>query len=156
VEELRKLYHDRELEIQKLNGLIDQARSESDALEEQRAALKSELGQSAGDAEDKMGQLDTTATSAREQREALVKEVPAVLFRRYDMIRKHRGSGLAYTHDGTCSECHIQLPPMLFQVLRRGESFDQCPSCQRLMYYRAERKTEPPPSPAQASSGSGT
>jgi hypothetical protein len=157
VEELRKLYRDRELEIQKLNGLVDQARAESSALEEQRAALASEMGQSAGDAKTKMGQLQSTAASAREQRQGLVKEVPPVLYRRYEMVRKHRGSGLSYTSDGTCSECHIQLPPMLFQVLRRGESFDQCPSCQRLLYYRAAPKTEPPSTGSEeATSGSGT
>jgi hypothetical protein len=25
---------------------------------------------------------------------------------------------------------------MMFQRLRRGEEFDQCPSCQRILYYR--------------------
>lgn len=157
VEELRKLYRDREIEIQKLTGLVDQARAESTALDEQRQALAGELGQSAGDTETRMGQLEHAAAQSRDQRQGLVKEVPPVLYRRYEMVRKHRGSGLASTTDGTCSACHIQLPPMLFQVLRRGESFDQCPSCQRLLYYRVQPKTEPPvPGPEEAAPGSST
>jgi hypothetical protein len=27
---------------------------------------------------------------------------------------------------------------MMFQKLRRGEDFDQCPSCQRILYFRQE------------------
>jgi predicted nucleic acid-binding Zn-ribbon protein len=155
VEELRKLYRDREIEVQKLNGLIEQARVECSALEEQSAALASELGQSRGDAETKMGDRQSAASSARDRRAGLVKQVPPVLYRRYEMVRKHRGSGLARTTDGTCSACHIQLSPMLFQVLRRGESFDQCPSCQRLLYFRAATKVEAAAT-EEAAPGNGT
>jgi hypothetical protein len=40
---------------------------------------------------------------------------------------------------------------MLFQVLRRGDEFDQCPSCQRLLYYRPV-----PKSPESAAEPRGT
>jgi hypothetical protein len=36
---------------------------------------------------------------------------------------------------------------MMFQRLRRGEEFDQCPSCQRILYFR-----EPPDAEEEASS----
>ena len=38
---------------------------------------------------------------------------------------------------------------MMFQKLRRGEDFDQCPSCQRILYFRPE----PLPEDEAASSG---
>jgi uncharacterized protein len=160
VEELRKLYRDRETEIQRLAGLIDQARTDSQGLHAQRQSVSSDLGQSAGATETKMGQLDRTASGMRARREMLVKDVPPVLYRRYEMVRKRRGSGLSHTTEGTCSACHIQLNPMLFQVLRRGEGFDQCPSCQRLLYFKKPEKTESAPAgsaPAEeAASGNGT
>jgi uncharacterized protein len=72
-----------------------------------------------------------------------------VLYRRYEMVRKRRGSAVAYTYGGTCSACHIAISPMMFQKLRRGEELDQCPSCQRILYFRID------PSPEdQASDGS--
>lgn len=153
VEELRKLYRDRETEIQRLGGLIEQARADTLGLQDQRRSVSSDLGQNAGDSETKMGQLEHTAARLRVARELLVKDVPPVLYRRYDMIRKRRGSGLCHTTDGTCSACHIQLAPMLFQVLRRGEGFDQCPSCQRLLYYKKPEKSDQPPAEPGASEG---
>jgi uncharacterized protein len=144
VEELRKLFRDREIEVQKLQTLLDQARTESDAISEQRQSVSSDLGASAGDVETKMGQLERSVRAEREKREVLTKDIPPVLFRRYEMIRKRKGSGLCHTTaGGTCSACHIKLSPMLFQVLRRGGDFDQCPSCNRILYYRPEETAAP-------------
>jgi len=137
-EELRKLYRDREIETQKLAGLIEQAHKDQEDTTQQRDAVAAELGQSAGAAETRVDQLEAEAAARRTEREAAVKLVPPVLYRRYEMIRKRRGSAICYTIDGTCSACHISLAPMAFQVLRRGKAFDQCPSCNRIMYYRDE------------------
>lgn len=144
VEELRKLYRDREVEIQKLGPLIEQARAESESIVEQRTAVSSDLGESVGDAESKMGTLQTRVATLRGEREIAIKDVQPVLYRRYEMIRQRKGSGLCHTTHGTCSACHIQISPMLFQVLRRADEFDRCPSCARILYYR-------PPAPDEGS-----
>jgi hypothetical protein len=153
IEELRKLYRDRELEIEKINGLAEQARTELDGANTEREAL---LGALANDTRaSHLDSLEKDVSVVREQRKELVKAVPPALYRRYEMIRKRRGSAVAWTFQGTCSACHISLSPMAFQRLRRGEDFDQCPSCQRILYYREE----PAPDAADeqsAESGSST
>jgi uncharacterized protein len=138
VEEMRKLYRDRELEAQKLNGLIDQARTDLEKTEAERLTLSSEMGSSAGAVETRLGQLGRETSERRALREAAAKEVPPVLYRRYEMIRKRRGSAICHTEKGTCSACHISLPPMMFQTLRRASQFDQCPNCNRLIYFRPD------------------
>ena len=49
VEELRKLYRDREIELEKLDGLIQQGRGEFDQVTEQHGAVAGELGTSESD-----------------------------------------------------------------------------------------------------------
>jgi uncharacterized protein len=141
LEELRKLYRDREVEIQKIAGLTEQAEADVAAVTQEREAVMAELGESAGAVETRLNQLESEAAEQRAAREHLVKAVPPVLFRRYDMIRKRRGSGICHTTEGTCSACHISLAPMMFQNLRRGERLEQCPNCNRIIYFKAE----PPP-----------
>ncbi len=136
VEELRKLFRDREIESQKVVGLIEQAQVDELATDEQRQQLAAELGESQGDVETRLGQLEKESGEYRRQREAAAKKVPPALYRRYEMIRKRRGSAIAHTTHGTCSACHISLAPMMFQVLRRQEGFDQCPSCNRIIYFK--------------------
>ena len=69
-------------------------------------------------------------------RKGLVANVPPPLYRRYELIRGRRGTAITSTTDGTCSVCHMRLPPMLFQELTRENKLEQCPSCNRILYYR--------------------
>ncbi|MEO8183748.1 MAG: C4-type zinc ribbon domain-containing protein [Deltaproteobacteria bacterium] len=137
IEELRKLYRDRELEIEKINGLAEQARSEMDGANSERESLMGDLAKD-HQVTNRLDTLEREVSEQRDRRKELVKAVPPALYRRYEMVRKRRGSAVAYTFQGTCSACHISLSPMMFQRMRRGEDFDQCPSCQRILYYREE------------------
>src|SRR5688572_6933420 len=137
LEELRKLYRDRELEIDKLGGLVEQARGEIDKVTVERDALAGELGQNEGEVNNRLGELEKVAGVKNEARKEAVVTVKPELYRRYELIRKRRGTGIASTLDGTCSACHMRLPPMLFQQLARGTDFGQCPSCNRILYVRA-------------------
>ena len=147
LEELRKLYRDREQEIDKINGLAERARQEMDGASSERASLLGELGANESELALRLGALEAEVAKDREHRKELVKAVPSALYRRYELVRKRRGSAVAYTYGGTCSACHISISPMMFQKLRRGEDFDQCPSCQRILYFRSE------PLPEDATSG---
>ena len=62
---------------------------------------------------------------------------PSVLYRRYESIRTRRPVAIARTTDGTCQGCHLGVPPMMFQKLRRQQEFEQCPHCRRILYYWA-------------------
>ncbi len=148
IEELRKLYRDRELEIEKLVGLLDQARMEIDKTSQEREVLSTELGSTEGEVTSRLGVLEKEAAVKEGERKLLVAKVQPVLYRRYEMIRKRRGTAIAFTTEGTCSECHMLLPPMMFQKLMRREDFEQCPSCHRILYFR------PPSAEGQADSQS--
>jgi uncharacterized protein len=138
VEELRKLYRDREIEIEKLVMLIDQARGEIERTGQERETLASELGDSEGAVASHLGELEGQAASKQQTRKGFVAKVQPTLYRRYELVRKRRGTGIAHSVEGTCSECHMLLPPMLFQQLMRREEFGQCPSCHRILYFRPE------------------
>jgi predicted nucleic acid-binding Zn-ribbon protein len=138
IEELRKLYRDREIEVEKLNGLSEQVRVDMDGAGAERAALVGELGASEGAVTTRLGELEQSLAEKRNRRQELIKAVQPALYRRYDMIRKRRGSAIAHTTLGTCSACHMTISPMMLQQLRRADEFAQCPSCQRLLYYRPE------------------
>lgn len=142
VEELRKLYRDRETEIQKLNALIEQAQEDASNTRNQHVDLEAELGSSAGAVHSRVAELEQQIAGNTAEREALAKALPPQLFRKYETIRVRRGAAVAHTTEGTCSVCHMALPPMLFQVLRREHKLDQCPSCNRILYYKEPKSSE--------------
>jgi len=142
VEELRKLYRDREIELEKLDGLIQQGRGEFEQVTEQHGAVSGDLGSSESDSMNRIATSEEELVRKQAEREAIVARVKPDLYRRYEMIRKRKGTALAWTRDGTCSACHIRLQPMLFQKLLHAEDFGQCPSCNRILYFRPVAQAE--------------
>jgi len=134
VEEIRKLLRDREVEIEKIGQLIEQARGDVQATESEQAQLSTELGSSEGEISEQLKQLESEATRRREERKQIVAKIQPVIYRRYELVRKRRGSAIAAVEDGTCTACHVRLPPMLHHQLMRGEDFGQCPMCNRIIY----------------------
>jgi predicted nucleic acid-binding Zn-ribbon protein len=137
LEELRKLLRDREQEIEKIETLLAQARDESVKLTSERQQLSGDLGATQGDTMSRLEVSERDLAEKQTARDGLAKRVDPVIYRRYELIRKRKGTpAIAHTSKGTCSACHMQLPPMLFQQLLRADSFTQCPSCNRILYFR--------------------
>src|SRR5262245_19680383 len=148
VEELRKLYRDREIDLERIDALIGQARGEVDQVSSEHGTISGDLGTNESDSMNSLANSGEELARKQAEREQLVSRVKPELYRRYELIRKRRGTALAWTRDGTCSACHIRLQPMLFQKLLRADEFGQCPSCNRILYFR-------PPGQAEADSQSG-
>jgi predicted nucleic acid-binding Zn-ribbon protein len=137
LEELRKLHRDREVEIEKLDTLIESARNDVTTVQGEHDTLLTELSSIEGEATGRIGEAQRKHDELNKSREDLVKAVPPQLYRRYELVRSRRGTALAYTHTGICSACNMHLQPMLFQKLKRGEELGQCPSCNRIINFRA-------------------
>lgn len=137
LEELRKLVRDREEEIGKLTADADAARQQIEVTEGEHKKLADELGAREGDISSRLGEVDGKAQAKKLERDAAAKQLPPQLYRRYEMIRSKRGTGIAQTTDGTCKACNMSLPPQLFHRLRREPILEQCPSCNRIIYFAA-------------------
>ena len=147
VEELRKLHRDREEELDRLNTAADAAKGAIDDADKKRAALSSELAGSSDGITSSMGELEAEKATRSAARARVVARIPVVLYRRYESIRTRRPIAIAKTHDGTCLGCHLSVPPMMFQKMRRQEEFEQCANCRRILYY------VPPDAPPASSPG---
>jgi predicted nucleic acid-binding Zn-ribbon protein len=135
LEELRKLVRDREEDINKLTAEGDGIRQQIEAGEAETAKLAAELGSSEGDINSKVAAVDREREAKAASREIVAKRLPPVLYRRYETLRTKKPCPIAQTTDGTCTACHMALPPQIFHRLRREPMIEQCPSCQRLIYF---------------------
>lgn len=135
LEELRKLVRDREDEVGKLSTELDNVRAGNDATEAEMKKISEELGGKEGDITASLSKVEGERAERAGVRSAIAKKLPAQIFRRYELIRSKRGTGLAKTTDGTCRACNMSLPPQLFHRLRREPVLEQCPSCNRLIYF---------------------
>jgi len=135
LEELRKLIRDREDEITRLDGDTASVRTAVETTEAEHKRISEELAAKEGDIQAKVSQLEADRTEKGGGRDGIVKRLPPQLYRRYEMIRGKRDSAIAQTTDGTCNRCNMALPPQLYHRLRREPLIEQCPSCNRIIYF---------------------
>ncbi|HVH47095.1 MAG TPA: C4-type zinc ribbon domain-containing protein [Labilithrix sp.] len=140
LEELRKLVRDREDEIQRIDNDTASVRAQVEATEAEHKTLSEELAAKEGDIQAKVSQLESDRQTRGGGRDAIVKRIPPQLYRRYEQIRGRRGSAIAQTTDGTCNKCNMALPPQLYHRLRREPLLEQCPSCNRIIYFAATQQ----------------
>jgi predicted nucleic acid-binding Zn-ribbon protein len=82
-------------------------------------------------------QLDIDSDCKR--REAITKEIPANVLKRYNSLRdQRRGQALAIARDGFCQGCNMHLPPQLYNSLFKGEEMLACPHCQRVLILKQQ------------------
>ncbi len=124
-EKILELMTAREEIEKRLDGLQDQLAEEEVDCESERSRVEREMR----DAEQRV-------TSQTERRNVLVPEIPKALLKKYDTIRRKRfGQGFVLVVGGCCQGCNIRLPPQLFNTLQRGDTIEQCPSCQRIIFW---------------------
>src|SRR5689334_3474650 len=95
VEELRKLYRDREIELEKLDALTQQARGEFDQVSEKHGSVSGDLGSSESDSMNRLASSEELLARKQAERELLIPKIKPELFRRYELIRKRKGTALA-------------------------------------------------------------
>ena len=125
--------------LTRVDGENQNIRASIETVEGEHKRVQEELTAKKDDLESKVAQLeaDRNARSAGGGgRDAIVKRLPAILYRRYEQLRTKRGTAIAQTTDGTCKACNMALPPQLFHKLRREPLLEQCPSCNRIIYYQ--------------------
>ena len=141
LEELRRIQKEHEEDVGKLQLLETQALTTKGEAEEALRELTDQINASEGDVTRNIEQSQAERAALAEQRKGIVVKLPRQILSRYDLIRKRRGVAVASTGDGTCRACHMAAPPQLFQKILRSESLEQCPHCQRILYYKAEEST---------------
>jgi hypothetical protein len=113
------------------------------AADASRAAVAEEVGA----LEAQLGDLNASIAQEEAGRRALTEGLPADVLRRYDQIRQRRGRAVVTIQSsGVCAGCNRSLPPQLFNIILRLSSIEQCPGCQRFLFFR------PPESQAPAES----
>ena len=76
---------------------------------------------------------------ARRDQEAA--QIDATLLRKYEKLRLRRhGVAITNVDQEICQGCHMKLPPQQYNLLLRGDSIHECPSCQRIVYYRSQQE----------------
>lgn len=94
-------------------------------------------------ARERMAQLRAEIDGDRGEREAIASRLSVPIRKRYEQIFARRGGmAVVEVRRGICMGCNMHLPPQLYIEIQKAREVHICPSCNRILYWRAEQSNE--------------
>jgi predicted nucleic acid-binding Zn-ribbon protein len=106
--------------------------------EKEYAEFESTLLARKAEAEQLTAQANEALVSLKEDREKIVAQLDSDFLKRYSIVRKARGSAVAEMQGGSCTACHMAVPPQLNIRILKQEEMITCPNCHRILFVRPE------------------
>jgi predicted nucleic acid-binding Zn-ribbon protein len=128
-----------ETELVAVMEQVEAATAKLQGLESELARLTADRDAEAASLRETLARLGADIEREKATRTELVQTVESDLRRKYEMIFSRRG-GLAVVEvrSGICQGCRMRVPPQLYNEIQRNEQVILCPSCQRMLFWRAE------------------
>jgi predicted nucleic acid-binding Zn-ribbon protein len=117
-------------EIEGLNQALQQKEKEllavRDKFEKEKRTVEAEVRQAEGE-----------VCEVEKHRRDTAKAMDPELLARYEQIKARTGGqAVAYVENTTCSGCHLNIPPQMYNELQRRDSLKFCPNCDRIIYWK--------------------
>jgi uncharacterized protein len=155
VDNKRRARSEREDEVLKVMEALEKAKSDIEAHEAHVIKLRERVDAESQRINEQMAALRLEAAQRATGRDQIVAQIDPALLRRYEHVRKQRGSSVASVRKGVCSGCHMSIPPQLNNLLVAALVIQTCPRCNRIIY-REELLAEPPTESADADDDTGS
>jgi uncharacterized protein len=143
IDQIRQANGEAEEELLTMMVEIDGVKAEIKDKQEALLAAQQDWQQKQEALEAQISAIDQAVEKASIRRQAIAAEIAADLMSRYELILSRRGgTAVVEVTGGICQGCYMNLPPQLWNELIRSEKVNLCPSCQRIVYYKAPEAQE--------------
>ena len=83
-----------------------------------------------------MSKFDQEISTLLSKKTEIASRVDASLVRRFEMIFERRnGIAIVPARNHSCTGCHMNIAPQLFNLLQRDDRIHSCPNCNRILYF---------------------
>ena len=137
-EKAKKLISDRQKTIGELTEKIASQETLASEIEAKMNDLTGLLDTKKTEVGSAVGEADKEISAYVGDRDAMVAAVQPALLSRYNRIRTKLSDAVVTIRNGHCSACNVALPPQMYIQVQKGLELIPCPSCQRLLYYKAQ------------------
>lgn len=136
MDNLRRKFSEDETELKRLNAAADEYKTSIAGQEEKLAELQVEVKKEEATSGDRLSELNREIDAIEARKTNVNGRLDAQLLRRYTRVLGRReGKAVVAAVGGKCSGCSMRLPPQLFILVQRAETLQECPNCQRFLFF---------------------
>jgi uncharacterized protein len=96
------------------------------------------------DIEARMAKYDKDISVLLAKKSEVASRLDVGLARRFEMIFARRdGVAIVPARNQSCTGCHMNIAPQLFNLLQREDRIYSCPNCNRIIYYEGNAAESP-------------
>jgi len=119
--------------LEELEGLNEELEAKGKSLSAMQDRIKSEeitIGKEVAHFQEELSDVEKS-------RKNLMQTIDSRLFAKYKQIKARSGGiAISLVHNATCSECHLSIPPQMYNELQKQDTLKFCPHCQRILYWK--------------------
>jgi predicted nucleic acid-binding Zn-ribbon protein len=143
IDQIRQANGEAEEELLNMMVEIDGLKGEIKVKQESLVAAQQDWQQKQEALQEQIAAIDEAVDKALVRRQRIAQEIDANLMSRYELIFSRRGgSAVVEVAGGICQGCYMNIPPQLWNEIIRSEKLNLCPSCQRILHYKAPEGQE--------------
>jgi uncharacterized protein len=143
IDQIRQANGEAEEELLNMMVELDGLKGEIKAKQETLLAAQQDWQQKQEALQAQVGTIDQEVDKASISRQRIAEEIDASLMSRYELIFSRRGgNAVVQVTGGICQGCYMNIPPQLWNEIIRSEKINLCPSCQRILHYKAPEEQE--------------
>lgn len=118
-------------QLEQLNKQIEAREKDLSAMRDHIKSEEITTAKEAAHVEKELSDMDGFKAELRQS-------IDSQLIVKYEQIKAWSGGiAVALVNNATCSECHLSIPPQMYNELQRQDALKFCPNCQRIIYWKA-------------------
>lgn len=87
--------------------------------------------------EKKLEECTKEIEAQQKVREEVLSQIESELLKQYHRIKQNRADPIVVpVEDSCCQGCHVNLPPQLFNEVKKCQTIIKCPHCSRILYWK--------------------
>ena len=115
--------------LEEIQKSLDILKSESDLFNDEAIKLQEEIVKVSTD-------VNLKIENKRAERNSAVAAVSKPFLSKYNFLNgKLKGRVVVEAKNTVCMGCHMQIQPQLYIKIQKNDELNQCPNCQRIVYY---------------------
>jgi len=122
-------------ETEAIKKTVDRKDKEYEGFEKSLLEKKAEM-------ETVTAKAKTALVSLTAEKQRIAEGVDQDFLKKYQAVKKARGNAVVELHSGSCSGCHMAIPPQLNIRILKQEEMILCPNCNRILYVKPENIPE--------------
>lgn len=139
----KRMNRQKEEELLELMIRYEEVESRFNSTKERYEALKGKYDGNMEEIKKHMQSFDSDIAKLQKEKDQIAKNLDSNKTKRFELVfRRRNGIAVVPAKDYICTGCNMNIPPQLFNMIKKEDRLYECPNCSRILYFENDKERE--------------